>query len=204
MSSFASTHPGAAHDVAGLVRPAPGRVAVAGLVRSAVGSVGIVGAHRLHHPREWVNTVISFADGSRARVYRETRLDDGRAVEPVLLVVGFVLRHVHGAMHAGFRYESWLNTPLFVGFPGFASKLWLAADRNGVYRGVYEWDGADPAAAYVADLGWALGLVCEPRTITAHLVPGVRRDDALLRPHLLEPEGAGSAPWLLPAGLAGR
>jgi hypothetical protein len=29
-----------------------------------------------------------------------------------------------------FRAESILNTPLFAGFPGFVSKLWLAHDEN--------------------------------------------------------------------------
>jgi hypothetical protein len=29
-----------------------------------------------------------------------------------------------------FRAESLLNTPLFVGFPGFVSKLWLAHDEQ--------------------------------------------------------------------------
>ena len=35
---------------------------------------------------------------------------------------------------------SLLNTPFFVGFPGFVSKLWLANDEHGVYRGLYRWD----------------------------------------------------------------
>ena len=61
---------------------------------------------------------------------------------PVVLVVAFRLRWVRGRGHALFRVESVLNTPLFVGFPGFVSKLWLANDENGVYRGFYEWDGA--------------------------------------------------------------
>jgi hypothetical protein len=30
-----------------------------------------------------------------------------------------------------FRWESLLNTPLFVSFPGFVSKLWLADDEHG-------------------------------------------------------------------------
>ena len=52
---------------------------------------------------------------------------------------------VRGAGHALFRWESLLNTPLFVGFPGFVSKLWLADDEHGFYRGLYEWNG--PARA---------------------------------------------------------
>jgi hypothetical protein len=47
---------------------------------------------------------------------------------------------VRGLGHAAFRGESLLNTPLFAGFPGFVSKLWLANDGLGRYRGLYEWD----------------------------------------------------------------
>jgi hypothetical protein len=52
---------------------------------------------------------------------------------------------VRGLGHAAFRRESLLNTPLFAGFPGFVSKLWLADDDLGRYRGPYEWD--DPLLA---------------------------------------------------------
>ena len=65
--------------------------------------------------------------------------------EPVVLVVAFRLRWVRGRGHALFRAESLLNTPLFVGFPGFVSKLWVAHDEGHVYRGVYQWNG--PALA---------------------------------------------------------
>ena len=61
---------------------------------------------------------------------------------PPVLVVAFRLRWVRGRGHALFRAESLLNTPLFVGFPGFVSKLWLAHDENGAYRGFYQWNGA--------------------------------------------------------------
>src|SRR5688572_5354701 len=55
---------------------------------------------------------------------------------------------VRGWGHALFRWESLLNTPLFVGFAGFVSKLWLAHDEDGVYRGFYEWDGPARAEYY--------------------------------------------------------
>src|SRR5262245_45796041 len=77
----------------------------------------------------------------------------------------FRLRWVHGRGHRLFRLESLLNTPLFVGFPGFVSKLWLAHDENRVYRGLYEWDGPDLAEAYVRALWWALIVVSERDSI---------------------------------------
>ena len=54
-----------------------------------------------------------------------------------------------------------LNTPLFVGFRGFVSKLWLTHDQAGFYRGMYEWDGPELAHAYVRALWWILALVCD-------------------------------------------
>ena len=60
---------------------------------------------------------------------------------------------------AAFPSESLLNTPLFVGFPGFVSKLWLTHDQRGRYRGLYEWDGPARAHAYVRALWWVLALV---------------------------------------------
>jgi hypothetical protein len=48
---------------------------------------------RLHHPRERIGTRLRVADGSIAWVYREARVDDGRAADPAVLVVSFVLRH---------------------------------------------------------------------------------------------------------------
>jgi hypothetical protein len=87
--------------------------------------------------------------------------------------------------HALFRAESLLNTPLFVGFPGFVSKLWLAHDEHGVYRGVYEWNAADQADAYVRVLWWVLALVSVRRSIHYVVVPGLRRDEVLADPGVL-------------------
>ena len=84
-----------------------------------------------------------------------------------------------GVGHRLFRWESLLNTPLFVGFPGFVSKLWLTYDGNGVYRGLYEWDGPARADAYVRALWWALIVVSEKDSIRYQVMPGMRRDTVL-------------------------
>jgi len=139
-------------------------------------------AHRaVHLPKRNVGRRLSFADGSTAVVYRETTTDRDAASDPCVLVVSFRLRWVRGWGwgHRLFRWESMLNTPLFVGFPGFVSKLWLAHDRNGVYRGLYEWDGPDRAEAYVRALWWALIVVSEKDSIRHQVVPEVRRDAVL-------------------------
>lgn len=95
-----------------------------------------------------------------------------------------------------FRGISILNTPLFVGFPGFVSKLWLAHDVRGCYRGLYEWDGTERAERYARSLWRALELVSEPGSIDYQVLPGLRPDDLLRDPGLLEgDERVGEDAW---------
>jgi len=139
-------------------------------------------ARRVHLPRSLVGTKLRFADGATGRVYRETIVNGEAVNESCVLVVSFRLRWVHGLTHTLFRWESLLNTPLFVGFPGFVSKLWLAHDENDVYRGVYEWDGAERAEYYARCLWRVLALVSTNGSIGYAIVPGLSRDEALADP----------------------
>lgn len=139
---------------------------------------------QVHLPRHHVGRRIRFADGSRGRVYRETATDR-TPVDPCFLVVTFRLRHVRGPGHPLFRAESLLNTPLFVGFPGFVSKLWLAHDEAGRYRGLYEWDRPEAAEHYARSLWRVLELVSVPGSIDYEVFPGLRRDQVLADPAVL-------------------
>jgi len=151
-------------------------------------------------PRAHVDDVIGFADGSHGRVYRETVVRGAATDDPTLLVVAFRLRGVRGPLHAVFRAESLLNTPLFVGFPGFVSKLWLAHDEHGRYRGVYQWNGLRRADAYVRALWWVLALVSERSSIHYVAVTGVGRDQVLADPSILERvAGSSTSMWWRPA-----
>jgi hypothetical protein len=89
-----------------------------------------------------------------------------------------------------------LNTPLFVGFPGFVSKLWLADDERGRYRGVYEWDGPRRADHYARALWRVLALVSVPGSIHYIVLPGLRRDELLATPQVLA--GAADGAWWYP------
>jgi hypothetical protein len=155
-----------------------------GVARCVVRSLGMLRRREVRTPGEHVDAWLRFADGSRARVYRETVVDQEPA-EPAFIAVAFRLRGVHGRGHAAFRVVSILNTPLFVGFPGFVSKLWLTADELGRYRGLYEWDGTERAQRYVRSLWRVLALVSVPGSIDYRVVPGVRRDDAVADPAVL-------------------
>jgi hypothetical protein len=138
---------------------------------------------------------LRFADDSSARVYRETAVDRGATLDPCVLIVEFRLRAVRGRGHAAFRLESMLNTPLFAGFPGFVSKLWLAHDERGRYRGVYEWDGPRLAEEYARALWRVLALVSVWGSVHYVVLPGLSRDPVLERPQVLVGAGADAAAW---------
>ena len=159
-------------------RPLPVTDAVAALARCVARTVSLLRRRQVHLPRARVGQRVRFADGTTARVYRETAADVVVS-DPCVLVVCFRLRGVHGRGHAAFRAESLLNTPLFVGFPGFVAKLWMAHDQQEVYRGIYQWDGTEEAEHYARALWRVLALVSEPGSIGYVIVPGVRRDSWL-------------------------
>jgi len=157
---------------------------------------------RMHLPRQRVGTELRFADGTAARIFRETMVDRKVIQDPCVLVVAFRLRAVRGRGHALFRRESLLNTVLFVGFPGFVSKLWLADDERGRYRGLYEWDGPELAENYARALWRVLALVSEPGSIHYVVLPGLRRDAWLERPPAVPGAARDAAAWWRLAGVS--
>ena len=172
-------------------------------VRAFVSSFVVTGRllwqGRLRLVDELVDRHIEFADGGRFRVYRETVcLAPNRA--PCVLVVRFRLRLVgrRALLHALFRAESLANTPLFAGFPGFRTKLWMTDERTGEYRGLYDWDGPERARAYATTLVALLRLVCVPGSVAFHIEPHVERDDYLRRVALAE-SGTPPQGWWAPA-----
>ncbi|WP_034286891.1 hypothetical protein [Amycolatopsis benzoatilytica] len=153
----------------------PAGQAAGAVLRSLPVTIGLMARRRIRLPRDNVGLRIRFADGTEAPVFRETVITRPPPPEPCILVVAFELRVVRGRGHALFRRESLLNTVLFAGFPGLVSKLWLADDEQGRYRGLYEWDGAASAEAYARALWRVLALVSRPDSIGYHLVPGLDR-----------------------------
>ncbi len=168
-------------------------------VRALAGCVAetarLVWQRRMHLPSQRVGMRLRFADGTSARVYRETTVDRDATADPCVLVVEFRLRAVRGPGHAVFRWESLLNTPLFAGFPGFVSKLWLADDERGRYRGLYEWDGPRLAENYARALWRVLALVSARGSIHYVVLPGLRRDVLLDRPQVQDSAAADAGAW---------
>jgi hypothetical protein len=164
----------------------PHSVAARGVLHCIGATCRLLAQRRLHLPRQHVGMCLQFADGTSARVYRETVVDSSPTREPCVLVVEFRLRFLRAWGHALFRWESLLNTPLFAGFPGFVSKLWLANDQQGVYRGIYQWDGPRRAEYYARCLWRVLAIGSVPGSIHYMVLPGLRRDDVVNDPHVLD------------------
>ena len=124
---------------------------------------GLVASRRLTSPKENLGAWLTFADGSSSFVFRETAVSEAPTSDPTLLVIQFRLAALgsNAVLHAAFRRECALHTPLFAGFPGFRSKLWIDDVETGVYRGVYEWQGGDLAQALCGPHGGALGAVLQ-------------------------------------------
>jgi hypothetical protein len=168
--------------------------ALGAVARCVARTAVLLARRRIHLPRSHVGSRVRFADGTSARIYRETVVDRPAPRDPCVLLVEFRLRAVHGrAGHAAFRAESLLNTPLFVGFPGYVSKLWLAHDEHGVYRGLYEWDGPAAAEAYARALWRVLAMVCVPGSIRYRVLPGLRRADLLRDPAMVDRSALANA-----------
>ena len=186
--------------IRGLSDQAPLRydAALRALASCVISTARLLWQRRVHLPVEQVGRRLRFADGTSARVYRETVVGRGATRDPCVLVVEFRLRAVRGWAHAAFRLESLLNTPLFVGFPGFVSKLWLAHDERGRYRGLYEWDGPQRADHYARALWRVLALVSVPGSIHYMVLPGPRRGEFLARPRVLAGGAADGAAWWCP------
>ncbi|HEU4946436.1 MAG TPA: hypothetical protein VFT31_04730 [Kribbella sp.] len=179
--------------------PLPVRTAFAAVLRCCGTTVRMLLRRRIHQPENHLGMRLHFADGTSAVVYRETVIERQPATEPCALIVCFRLRAVRGRAHAAFRWESLLNTPLFAGFSGLVSKLWLANDERGVYRGVYQWDGPASAAAYARSLWRVLELVSVRGSIHYQVLPGVLVDDLLSHP-----PGTGPDAWWRVVGADAR
>jgi len=154
--------------------------------------------HRLARPADHVGAMLSFRDGTTSRVFRETCVVGAATSEPVLLAIRFRLAFLDdlGPLHAGFRRECLIHTPLFAGFRGFRSKLWLEDGDTRIYRGVYQWDGERDAATYAARMVGLLAPLSNRGTAEFQLVPGLTRLNFLLDPDVTT-DGPSDGWWRL-------
>lgn len=183
-------------------RPAARGRAWRAVARCVARRVVMLARPHVHLSQAHVGRVLRFADGSTTCVYRETTVDRGQPADPWVLVVAFELRLVRGSAHRVVENESLLNTPLFVGFPGYVSKLWCSHDTYGVYRGVYEWDGPQRAHDHASALWRVLELVSVAGSIRYQVLPGLHRDDVLADPAIGQTAHASDGSWWRLVGVA--
>ena len=183
-------------------RSLPWSEAAASELRSVASTAALLVSRRIRLLSQHVDMQIRFADATSARVFRETVVMDSDHSDPAVLVVEFRLHLVRGWMHNIFRWESLGNTPLFVGFPGFVSKLWLAHDQHDRYRGIYDWNGAQSAEHYARSLWRVLAIGCDPASIHYKVLPGLHREELLAAPNLSAFEADAERAWWRPVGMA--
>ena len=158
----------------------PGEV-LAAVAASAARTARLLATGRLRQPDDLVGTRLPFRDGTRSMIFRTTERDPSAGTEPSVLQVRFRLRWIgeRPTLHRVFVTTCIVNTPLFAGFPGFVRKQWMVDPRTFVYRGLYDWDGADRARWYAERLRHVLALVCVPGSVEYVVVPGLGVDDVL-------------------------
>jgi hypothetical protein len=162
---------------------------LASVARSVVVTFGFLVRGQLRSPRHRVGHILTFPYGTRSVVFRETRNRQGRRWPPAVLIVEFRLRFLGPSrrfLHALFRVGCVINTPLFAGFPGFRTKLWMADVGTGGYRGLYEWDGTYLAEAYASALARILRPLSVTGSVRYRVIPDRRLDEYL---EALESEG---------------
>jgi len=83
-------------------------------------------------------------------VFRETESRDGTPDLLAVLVVGFRLRFIgsNPLFHWMFQRICIISTPIWSGFHGLRTKLWMVDPESKNYLGIYEWAGDQNALAY--------------------------------------------------------
>ena len=161
---------------------------------SAARTAHLLATGRLRQPDDLVGTRLPFRDGTRSMIFRTTERDPRVGTEPSVLQVQFRLRWIgeRPSLHRVFVTTCIVNTPLFAGFPGFVRKLWMVDPRTFVYRGLYDWDGADRARWYADRLWRVLALVAVPGSIDYVVLPGLGVDDVLRDGSRLQRQAPGA------------
>ena len=110
---------------------------------------------------------------SNYTVFRETVSRDGNADICSVLIVGFRLRSIgsNPLLHWIFQRICIISTPIWSGFAGFRTKLWMVDARTKNYLGIYEWAGEKNARAYTEWLCTILIRLSTPGSVWYEIRP---------------------------------
>lgn len=112
--------------------------------------IKLVFSHALHLNIKKLGTKCKAKDNKTYTVFRETSSDKDYEGKEVTLVVAFRLFLIdrNTFLHWLFQKLSILNTPLWVGFPGFKTKFWMVDTKTQDYLGIYRYLGKQNAKEY--------------------------------------------------------
>jgi hypothetical protein len=105
-------------------------------------------AGRIRTPKERIGQVFTNSDGREFIVFKETILDPAASEQAEPEAMFRVQFRVPKIRRWRDRLVISVKSPIFVGAPGFRSKLWMVDERTNTYQGVYEWDTVADAEAY--------------------------------------------------------
>ena len=128
---------------------------------------------RIHFPKNRVGEVLTMEDGGKFVIYRQAIVSPGKN-QPEKPGAIFRIR-IHLLEKVSFKQDrigSLFAIPLFVGLPGFRSKLWTTDEVNRIAQGIYEWDTIQDAENYINAL--ALKIMAKqatPGSVSREIVP---------------------------------
>jgi hypothetical protein len=138
-------------------------------------TLGYKASGRLRSPKEQVGRVFINPDGGQFVVFRQTVLAPAGGSASAPAAMFRVQFKVPGIRRWRDRLVISLKSPIFVGAPGFRSKLWMVDERNDTYQGVYEWDTVADAEAYKTSASMDfMTEVAVPGGISCEVIPGGR------------------------------
>jgi hypothetical protein len=115
--------------------------------RSILKTVGFVVTGRLHLPTDRIGKAVTDKHGNTFTIFREVIVDPARDQPPeprAVLILHFRVTNMTPEQN---KLYSLLPLPLYIGDPGFRSKLFTIHGEH--CHSIYEWDTADDARNYL-------------------------------------------------------
>jgi len=116
-------------------------------ISSVFKTIGFVVKGRLHLPTRRIGGVITDEDGRQFTIFREVLVDpaENQPKHPgAVLVIHFKVTNISPELN---KVYSLLPLPLYIGDPGFRSKLFTINGED--CQSIYEWDTVQDARNYV-------------------------------------------------------
>jgi hypothetical protein len=131
-------------------------------VSSVFKTIGFVVTGRLHFPTQRIGHVVIDEEGRQFTIFREVVVDPtkNQPKRPgAVLTLHFKVTNMSPAAN---KFYSLLPLPLYIGEPGFRSKLFTINGED--CQSIYEWDTVQDAENYVSSIAL--------KTILRRAVPG--------------------------------